>query len=146
MTRLKILILSLGLSGLNLAAATIFLDEAQYEVVGKKARGCPEGNFREILSEGKTLLLLGSSQSIQLQPENDQEQATEGCHYTTQTTINKNILTHISTRTKCPEAGQTIETLTKVSAERMDYRFTNSGPKVVKKFCRLKKLKETRRD
>lgn len=146
MTSLRILILCLSMTGLNLAAATIFLDEAQYEVVGKEGSGCPEGNFRELKSEGKTLLLLGSSQSIQLRPENDQEQVPEGCHYATQTTIEKNVLTHISTRTKCPEAGQSVETLTKVSADQLDYRFTNSGPKVVKKFCRLKKLKEAPRD
>ncbi len=121
--------------------ATLFLESGPYELIskGKSAREhCPEGQFMEITDGGSTQLILGPNIVIQLSPLKSKEVVPGGCTYERETKITKSEVVFTTIRSKCKEAGTTVERLIKSGTDELTYKFT--GPKKKAYTCKLKKV------
>jgi len=108
----------------------IFLKAGDYNLSKGSAELCPsEGQFKEILDDGKTLLMLGSKTVLTLAPLKDSEKVPDGCLYETVTDIKDNILTFQSKRSECQEKSQSQETLKKIGENSLEYKFKGQGEK-----------------
>lgn len=139
----RFLFITLLVQALNTPAfgTTLFLESGPYELLskGKSAREhCPEGQFMEITDGGSTQLILGPNVVIQLSPLKSKEIVPGGCTYERETKITKSEVVFTTIRSKCKEAGTTVERLTKSGTNELTYKF--KGPKKKTYTCRLRRV------